>query len=479
MNCEVKQQKIEVKSSYRFVILLLVWLISFVTAFQYVEYVNLPQPVLEYFQISHTEISWTITIMNAVFLTLIFAVIALLEKISLRNGIILCTSFILLGSCFKCLVFRQYFWAQIVGQGFVGVANILVTIIPPRVAAVWFSEDELSRAIGILLSAQVIGNALGLLIPNLSIKSHITLEEEETHEEFLQEHGITRICTKFERNMRLFFMAHAAVALFLLILVLVLFKNKSARNGKDDVEEEKRQIFNKKSYSALLRNRNFIILIFVYGISVGVIVSTAALFRPILEQVLNRISEGPELTSLISKLGFTRTIPGFFGTIALGAILDSYPYFKASLSTVLFVLTCSLSAVFLTTSLASSTIVIYITVGIYGFFAMMVFPIGFRFGAFLSKGVPETTMAGVLSISNQLFGLIFVQTKTFIIEYFHAQLKYEETSRGVMIALVSLSILAFCLSLFISEKKNERDPRDISRRSSESTNISEVKTVCQ
>ena len=103
MNCEVKQQKIEVKSSYRFVILLLVWLISFVTAFQYVEYVNLPQPVLEYFQISHTEISWTITIMNAVFLTLIFAVIALLEKISLRNGIILCTSFILLGSCFKCL----------------------------------------------------------------------------------------------------------------------------------------------------------------------------------------------------------------------------------------------------------------------------------------------------------------------------------------------------------------------------------------
>lgn len=103
MICEVKHQKKEVKSQYRFVILLLVWLISFVTSFQYVEYVNLPQSVLEYFQISHTEISWTITIMNAVFLTLIFAVIALLEKISLRNGIILCTTFIFIGSCFKCL----------------------------------------------------------------------------------------------------------------------------------------------------------------------------------------------------------------------------------------------------------------------------------------------------------------------------------------------------------------------------------------
>ena len=74
-------------------------------------------------------------------------------------------------------VFRQYFWAQIVGQGFVGVANILVTIIPPRVAAVWFSEDELSRAIGTLLSAQVIGNALGLLIPNLSIKERPKFDE--------------------------------------------------------------------------------------------------------------------------------------------------------------------------------------------------------------------------------------------------------------------------------------------------------------
>ena len=70
-------------------------------------------------------------------------------------------------------VYRQYFWAQILGQGFVGVANILVTIIPPRVAAVWFTEDELSRAIGTLLSAQVIGNALGLLIPNLTIKERL------------------------------------------------------------------------------------------------------------------------------------------------------------------------------------------------------------------------------------------------------------------------------------------------------------------
>ena len=75
-------------------------------------------------------------------------------------------------------VFRQYFWAQILGQGFVGVANILVTIIPPRVAAVWFTEDELSRAIGTLLSAQVIGNALGLLIPNLTIKERLQLAQQ-------------------------------------------------------------------------------------------------------------------------------------------------------------------------------------------------------------------------------------------------------------------------------------------------------------
>ena len=103
MPCVEKEHQKSEKSKYRFVILTLVWLISFVTSFQYVEYVNLPQSVLEYFEISHTEISWTITIMNAVFLTLVFAVIALLEKISLRNGIILCTSFIFIGSIFKCL----------------------------------------------------------------------------------------------------------------------------------------------------------------------------------------------------------------------------------------------------------------------------------------------------------------------------------------------------------------------------------------
>merc|ERR1712037_212810 len=86
-------------------------------------------------------------------------------------------------------------------------------------------------------------------------------EEEETHEEFLQEHGITRICTKFERNMRLFFMAHAAVALFLLILVLVLFKNKSARNGKEDTNIQQEKLFSlaekSKLYYSYLRLWNF------------------------------------------------------------------------------------------------------------------------------------------------------------------------------------------------------------------------------
>ena len=283
--------------------------------------------------------------------------------------------------------------------------------------------------------------------------------------------------------MRLFFASHAIIALTLLILTLIFFKNKSSNKKEDDevAKENDKSIFNWKSYKTLFRNRNFVLLIFVYGISVGVIISTAALFRPILQEVLNRLSEGAELTSLISQLGFTRTIPGFFGVLALGAFLDSYPYFKASLSTVIFLLSACLTSVFLASLISPNVFIVYLTVGIYGFFAMMVFPLGFRFGAHLTKGVPETTMAGVLSISNQLFGLIFVQIKTFMIEYFYKRSKHVETSRGVMIALVTLSIFAFLLSLFISERKQDAFPQEISRRSSESSNISgpTVSSVCE
>lgn len=63
-----------------------------------------------------------------------------------------------LGSWLKCFsIPRNRFWITFIGQSIVATSQLFVLNIPPLLAAIWFSETEISRATAI----GVLGNQLG------------------------------------------------------------------------------------------------------------------------------------------------------------------------------------------------------------------------------------------------------------------------------------------------------------------------------
>ena len=51
-------------TKWRFVVLWLTWCYTFLTAFQFVQYIMVPDVLIQYFDIENNHVSWTATIMN-------------------------------------------------------------------------------------------------------------------------------------------------------------------------------------------------------------------------------------------------------------------------------------------------------------------------------------------------------------------------------------------------------------------------------
>ena len=59
------EQETSIKpTKWRFVVLWLTWCYTFLTAFQFVQYIMVPDVLIEFFDVKNNHVSWTATIMN-------------------------------------------------------------------------------------------------------------------------------------------------------------------------------------------------------------------------------------------------------------------------------------------------------------------------------------------------------------------------------------------------------------------------------
>ena len=112
-------------------------------------------------------------------------------------------------------------------KGFIGISNVLVTLIPAKMAAEWFPENELSKATGVVLSAQICGNALGVLLPPLFITGPVNSFEGDRYPEdwSAQIHLVADEATdEVHFQMFWFFLFQAIGAFIVFLLVIVLYR---------------------------------------------------------------------------------------------------------------------------------------------------------------------------------------------------------------------------------------------------------------
>ncbi|CAD1472073.1 unnamed protein product, partial [Heterotrigona itama] len=166
------------------------------------------------------------------------------------------------------------------------------------------------------------------------------------------------------------------------------------------------------SVKKLVTNVGYLLLLFSYGINVGVFYAISTLLNHIVLQHF------PNHEKDAGRIGLTIVCAGMLGSVVCGIVLDKTHRFKFYLdinlkfvrreTTLGVYLLSFFSMIIFTFTLDSGQIyVIYLTAGMLGFFMTGYLPVGFEFAAELTYPEPEGTSAGLLNAVCQVFGIIF------------------------------------------------------------------------
>lgn len=304
----------------------------------------------------------------------------LLEKKGLRFALIIAAFGTCLGSWIKCASVNQdRFWITMLGQTIVASSQLFILNLPPRIAAVWFKDVEISRATAVGVFGNQFGIALGFLLPTLIVENSEDVEV-------------------IGNGLKSLFIAVAIITSVLLILIILFFED-SPKNPPSFAQAQAILIKDTQSYGksvkSLLTNRNYNLILITYGLNVGVFYAVGTVLNQI---VLSEFPDGEQNAGL---MGLIMTISGMFGSVTCGYILDATHKYK---ETTLGIYICSFLGMlsFAGALKLGSLWPMFLVSGILGFFMTGYLPIGFEFAAEVSYPEPEGTSSGFLNASAQV-----------------------------------------------------------------------------
>ncbi|XP_077265379.1 choline/ethanolamine transporter flvcr2a isoform X1 [Temnothorax americanus] len=371
----------------RWQILILFVVYSASNSMQWIQYSIISNIVTKYYNVSDYTVDMTSMIYMITYIPLIFPASYLLDNFGLRWTVIIGAFGTAIGSWIKVFsIAPDRFWVTFVGQTVVAISQTCILSIPARLAAVWFGDNEVSRACGIGVFGNQLGIAIGFLFPPMLVPNK-------------------EICD-IERGLQRMFYTVAAFTSFVLILILLLFKSapplppssaQAVQREKSESSREVKTFF--ESIRRLFLNRGYLLLLISYGINVGTFYAISTLLNRLV------IKQFPDSEEDAGRIGLTIVCAGMVGSIACGILLDKTHKFWW---TTVGVYICSLVGMIIFTFTLDKNVgiyAIYITAGILGFFMTGYLPVGFELAAELTFPEPEGTSTGLLNAVVQIFGI--------------------------------------------------------------------------
>ncbi|XP_011170119.1 uncharacterized MFS-type transporter C09D4.1 isoform X2 [Solenopsis invicta] len=373
----------------RWLILVLFVVYSASNAMQWIQYSIITNITTKYYNVLDYTVDMTSMIYMITYIPLIFPASYLLNNFGLRTTVIVGSLGTALGSWIKVLsVAPDRFWVTFIGQTVVAISQTCILSIPARIAAVWFGDNEVSRACGIGVFGNQLGIAIGFLFPPMLVPNG-------------------ELCD-IENGFKRMFYIVAAFTTFILILILLFFKSapplppssaQIKQREKSESNKEVKTFF--ASIKRLLLNRGYLLLLVSYGINVGTFYAISTL----LNRLVTKQFPGSEEDA--GRIGLTIVCAGMMGSIVCGIVLDKTHKFWW---TTVGVYICSLVGMIIFTFTLDNNAgiyVIYITAGLLGFFMTGYLPVGFELAAELTFPEPEGTSTGLLNAVVQMFGIAF------------------------------------------------------------------------
>jgi MFS family permease len=407
-------------SSYRWIILTVLVLITISIEIQWLTHASVARPAEVFYKgqfvrSSFLNIDFLAMIYMIMFIIFSFPASYLIDKYGISKTLTIAAIMLGFFSLSKAF-FASNFAGVVISQIGLAIAQPVILNSVTSLTAKWFPLEERGLAAGLASLAQYIGIIIAMVVTPLLIVSNAELPE----------YG-----NGFEQMLWIYAIVSLIAALALIVLMKE-FPNGNAYGNK----------VQKQSFSAgvfhILRNRDMKILLFLFFIGLGIFNAISSMTDSLAEHSGVKDSDG--------LIGGLMLIGGILGAFILPMLSDKFRKRK------LFLIICiagMIPGIFgmafsgMISSVPETTYnLLLFSSFIIGFFMMSAGPIGFQYAAEVCFPAPESASQGMLLWIGQLSGMLFVAGMSMNNNQYISELMY---------AFAALAIISFVVILFIRE----------------------------
>ena len=313
-----------------------------------------------------SELSITLFAMSYMFMYILLAMPAswIVDKYGFKRSVTIGVVLMVIPAVLR-YVFAEDFTVAIICQFAMAAAQPFIINISTKVPSNWFPIKERATASGLLVMAQY----LGFIIP------------------------MAFSATLFGLGMKNMMGIFALITVVAAAAALILTReNPPVMPGPPEPKED----MNFKSIKALFRNKQYLIVLVIGFVSIGLLNTLLSMIESILE---------PKGMMLMAGLaGVVFLVAGVVGAVVVPIFSDKIRRRMVLLKTGMVVLLVLLAAL----TFFKLPILIMIVYGLMGFLVMGLAPILFQHGAEVAYPSKEGTSFGMVMLMGQVSGLIFV-----------------------------------------------------------------------
>jgi len=264
-------------------------------------------------------------------------------------------------------VFANDFTMVFITQCGIAVAQPFITNAITRLGAAWFPIEERATEAGLATLSQYIGFIIALALTPFLLKAY---------------------------GMKGMLMIYGVVSAISLVIFFTFFREKPP-TPPSTFQEKRYSIF--AGINHILRQHDMIILIIIFFIGIGMFNAVTTW----IEQILSPRGFNSEQAGIT---GAAIMIGGILGAIILPILSDKYRARKPFIILAMIGIAPGLIGL----TVATNYTILLASGFVLGFFIMSAGPIGFQYGAEISYPASETTSQGLLLLSGQISGIIFI-----------------------------------------------------------------------
>lgn len=391
---------------YRWVILFIFFMITALVEIQWIMLAPVTREAVVFYKVSELQIAFLSMIFMIVYVFMSVPASYIIDTWGIRTGIgigaVLTGTFSLLKGFYP-----SSYTILCVSQTGLAVAQPFILNATTRLAARWFPINERATAAGISTLGQYIGIIIAMVATPLLVSSH-----------------------EISGTMMIYGIVTAAGS----VVFLVLMREKPLSPPCHAGHEQR--IKPVDGLKAMLRNGNMLMLLLLFFIGLGMFNAVTTWIEEILApRGFTPVEAG--ITTAVMLTG------GVAGASILPPLSDKY---RKRRNFIILTMACMLPGLAGLT-FASQYWLLLVSSFIFGFFIMSAGPIGFQYGAEISYPAPESMSQGLIIMSGQVSGILFV----FGMDFFRAEGTRSMTP--FMVVYIVLTLFNILLSFRLKESE--------------------------